>query len=214
MKISVRLRVLDAVQRWLKHVSVCCMSKQSNDLVGRMNANGNYKFLALGLLALAANGVAGVGLPQTAAAQTPTVIKQHNAWGAYTYRDARAGKICYVLSIPTVKEPTDRNHGDVFFLVSQKPDGSAGFEPQVEVGYPLKEDASITVTVDGKTFDLFAKGNNAWVRDVAQEPALVAAMRAGSTMKVSGQSSRGTKTSYTYSLSGVTAALKDAANCK
>ncbi|MEL6744633.1 MAG: invasion associated locus B family protein [Pseudomonadota bacterium] len=155
-----------------------------------------------------------VAATQDAAAQTPTVIKQHNAWGAYTYNDARAGKICYVLSIPTVKEPTDRNHGDVFFLVSQKPDGSTGFEPQVEVGYPLKEDTQVTVTVDGKTFELFAKGNNAWVRDVAQEPALVNAMRAGSTMKVSGQSSRGTKTSYTYSLSGVTAALQEASNCK
>jgi len=189
-------------------------ANRSNDLVSRMNANGNLKFLAFGLIGLAANATMAVAIPQVASAQTPTVIKQHNAWGAYTYKDANAGKICYVLSIPTVKEPTDRNHGDVFFLVSQKPDGSVGFEPQVEVGYPLKEDASVQVTVDGKTFNMFAKGNNAWVRDVAQEPALVAAMRAGSSMKVSGQSSRGTKTSYTYSLSGVTAALKEAASCK
>ncbi|MEM1040895.1 MAG: invasion associated locus B family protein [Pseudomonadota bacterium] len=179
-----------------------------------MNVNAKTQILTSAFMALAASAVMGVAAPQSAFAQTPTVIKQHNAWGAYTYNDARAGKICYVLSIPTVKEPTDRNHGDVFFLVSQKPDGSTGFEPQVEVGYPLKEDTQVTVTVDGKTFELFAKGNNAWVRDVAQEPALVNAMRAGSSMKVSGQSSRGTKTSYTYSLSGVTAALKEASNCK
>lgn len=190
------------------------MSKQNNELVGRMNGNGVFKVLALGVAGLASNVAMAVALPQVASAQTPTVIKQHNAWGAYTYNDARAGKICYVLSIPTVKEPTDRNHGDVFFLVSQKPDGSAGFEPQVEVGYPLKEDVNVTVTVDGKSFQLFAKGNNAWVRDVSQEPALVDAMRAGSTMKVSGESSRGTKTSYTYSLSGVTAALNEASSCK
>jgi len=149
-----------------------------------------------------------------AAAQTPKPIKQHKAWGAYTYNDARAGKICYILSIPTVKEPTDRDHGDVFFLVSQKPDGSAAYEPQVEVGYPLKAEAGVTVTVDGKSFKMFAKGNNAWLSDIAQEPALVAAMRNGRSMKVSGQSARGTQTTYTYSLSGVTAALKEVANCK
>lgn len=147
-------------------------------------------------------------------AQTPKPIKQHKAWGAYSYDDARAGKICYILSIPTTKEPSDRDHGDVFFLVSQKPDGSAKFEPQVEVGYPLKADADVTVDIDGKTFKMFAQGNNAWMSDVSKEPELVEAMRIGRSMKVTGVSTRGTQTSYTYSLSGVTAALKEVSNCK
>ncbi len=147
-------------------------------------------------------------------AQTPKAIKQHKAWGAYTYNDARAGKICYILSIPTVKEPSDRDHGEVFFLVSQKPDGSAKFEPQVEVGYPLKSDVDVTVTVDGKSFKMFSQGNNAWMSDISQEPVLVEAMRSGRSMKVAGVSVRGTQTSYTYSLSGVTAALKEVAKCK
>ena len=148
------------------------------------------------------------------AQSAPKPIKQHKAWGAFSYEDKKAGKICYILSIPTVKEPSDRNHGDVFFLVSQKPDGSAGFEPQFEVGYPLKGDAGVTVTVDGKSFDMFSSGNNAWLKDVKQEPDLVTAMRAGSSMKVVGQSARGTTTTYTYSLSGVTAALNEVTNCK
>ncbi len=149
-----------------------------------------------------------------AIAQTPKAIKQHKAWGAYTYDDARAGKICYILSIPTVKEPGDRDHGEVFFLVSQKPDGSGKFEPQVEVGYPLKSDADVTVTVDGKSFKMFSQKNNAWLTDVSQESDLVNAMRNGRSMKVAGVSVRGTQTSYTYSLSGVTAALKEVSNCK
>ena len=149
-----------------------------------------------------------------AMAQTPKAIKQHKAWGAYTYQDARAGKICYVLSIPTTKEPADRDHGDVFFLVSQKPDGSKGYEPQVEVGYPLKEKSEVTVNIDGKSYVMFTQGNNAWLKDVSKEPELVDAMKAGRTMKVSGQSKRGTQTSYTYSLSGISAALREVANCK
>ena len=149
-----------------------------------------------------------------ASAQTPKPIKQHKAWGAYTYNDAKAGKICYILSIPTVKEPSDRDHGDVFFLVSQKPDGSTTFEPQVEVGYPLKSEAGVTVSIDGKSFKMFSQGNNAWLTNISEEPALVSAMRKGSSMKVSGQSNRGTQTSYTYSLSGVTAALAEVEKCK
>lgn len=154
------------------------------------------------------------GIPAIALAQAPQPIKQHKAWGAYSYKDAKAGKICYILSIPTAKEPADRDHGDVFFLVSQKPNGGEGFEPQVEVGYPLKDDSTVTVTVDGKKFDMFVKGNNAWLKDLASEPKLVAAMQAGSRMKVTGQSRRGTITSYTYSLSGVTAALSEVTACK
>jgi len=149
-----------------------------------------------------------------AAAQAPTPIKQHKAWGAYSYNDSKAGKICYILSIPTVKEPSDRDHGSVFFLVSQKPNGAAGFEPQVEVGYPLKADSNVNVNIDGKNFAMFVQGNNAWLKDLAQEPDLVAAMRAGSSMQVSGESKRGTQTKYTYSLSGVTAALSEVSNCK
>jgi invasion protein IalB len=155
-----------------------------------------------------------VVFPGSALAQQPKAIKQHLAWGAYTYNDARAGKICYILSIPTAKEPKDRDHGDVFFLVSQKPDGSSKFEPQVEVGYQLKADVDVTVTIDGKSFKMFAKGNNAWMSDISQESILVDAMRNGQSMKVSGESTRGTQTTYTYSLSGVTAALKEVSNCK
>ncbi|EFL89662.1 invasion associated locus B family protein [Ahrensia sp. R2A130] len=150
----------------------------------------------------------------SALAQTPKPIKQHKAWGAYSYNDQKAGKICYVLSIPTVKEPSDRDHGDVFFLISQKPNNAAKFEPQVEVGYKLKEKTPVTVTVDGKDFKMFSRGNNAWLEDVSTEPELVAAMQKGRSMKVSGQSARGTQTTYTYSLSGVSAALKEVAGCK
>jgi hypothetical protein len=61
---------------------------------------------------------------------------------------------------------------------------------------------------------MFTQGDGAWLKNKAEEPSLVAAMRAGSKMNVAGQSRRGTNTSYVYSLSGVTAALKDVAACQ
>jgi hypothetical protein len=45
------------------------------------------------------------------------------------------------------------------------------------------------------------------VENPADEGVLVAAMRSGSTMSVQGTSSRGTVSTDTYSLSGVSAAL-------
>lgn len=145
------------------------------------------------------------------AAQTPSRLNQFNAWGAYAY-EQNGGRVCYVLSTPTAMQPASVNHGDIFFLVSQKP-GQNALEPQVVMGYPLREGSQVTVTVDGRNFSLFTRGESAWVEDAAQEPALVAAMRSGSQMSVTATSARGTQTNYTYSLSGVTAAIQSINTC-
>lgn len=163
------------------------------------------KTIAIALTALFAMTV-------VASAQSPARIKQFDAWGAYAY-DSGAGKVCYVLSVPTVKTPTDVNHGDIFFLISQRPGQNISYEPQAMMGYPLKESSKVEVIVDGKKFTLFTRGNSAWVENAAEEPQLVAAMRAGSNMQVKAISRRGTETSYTYSLKGVTAALNQVNNC-
>jgi invasion protein IalB len=59
--------------------------------------------------------------------------------------------------------------------------------------------------VDGQEFTMVTKEDGAWVESPAEEDQLVAAMRAGRQMTVKGRSHRGTDTTYTFSLSGVTA---------
>lgn len=149
-----------------------------------------------------------------ASAQAPQLIKQHNDWGVYSFTGQK-GKVCYIVSQPNQKLPADRNHGDVFFFVSTRPGDGVQAEPSVIVGYPFKEDSTVKVTVDGNDFTMFTQGEGAWVENSSEEGKLVAAMRAGRSMKVEGVSTRGTATSYTYSLSGVTAALEDSTSrCK
>jgi invasion protein IalB len=149
----------------------------------------------------------------TAWAQSPTRIQQFNAWGAYSYQSNK-GKVCYVLSLPTRKEPTNVNHGDIFFIISQRPGQNVSYEPQAMMGYQLKQGSKVRVDIDGKNFDFFSNEDSAWIENAAEEPALVGAMRAGSTMTVKATSQRGTNTSYTFSLSGVTAALEKIQNCQ
>lgn len=148
-----------------------------------------------------------------ASAQSPTRIQQFKAWGAYSYK-AGNGTVCYVLSVPTSKEPASVDHGDIFFIVSQRPGQNISYEPQAMMGYPLQSNSKVTVTIDGKNFVMFTKDKAAWVENAAEEPALVAAMKSGQNMSVSAVSGRGTKTSYAYSLSGISAALKQIESCK
>jgi invasion protein IalB len=148
-----------------------------------------------------------------ASAQSPTRIQQFNAWGAYSYKSGNS-TVCYVLSIPTAKEPASVDHGDIFFIVSQRPGQNISYEPQAMMGYPLKEGSKVNVNIDGRNFVMFVKGNSAWVENAAEEPALVNAMRSGRDMKVQATSRRGTGTNYSYSLSGISAALKQIETCR
>ena len=61
-----------------------------------------------------------------------------------------------------------------------------------------------------KTFSMFTQESGAWIRDDNAEPALIQAMIDGNTMTVSGVSERGNKTTYRFSLKGVTKAIEEA----
>jgi invasion protein IalB len=146
-------------------------------------------------------------------AQSATKIGQHNAWGTYSYQ-ASGGKVCYVLTVPTDKQPPNLDHGDMFFFVSQRPGQQVSYEPQFIAGYNLQDNSKVTVTVGDKNFSMFTRGKSAWVENAAEEPQLIAAMKAGSDMKVQAKSSRGNPTSYVFSLKGISAALDSIKSCK
>ncbi|GAA0595771.1 invasion associated locus B family protein [Paenochrobactrum glaciei] len=154
-----------------------------------------------------------IAMAGSALAQTPTQIKQFDVWGAYSYKSGN-GKVCYVLSVPTQMQPSSVNHGDNFFLVTQKPGQNVSFEPQFMAGYDLKANSKVTVTIGSRSFNMFVNGKSGWMENAAEEPQLIAAMRGGADMVVKAQSQRGTNTSYTYSLKGISAALNAVQNCK
>ncbi|MEX0956582.1 MAG: invasion associated locus B family protein [Rhizobiaceae bacterium] len=149
----------------------------------------------------------------TAIAQTATKIGQNHAWGTYSYQ-SNSGKVCYVLSVPTARQPSGLDHGDIFFFVSQKPGQNIAYEPQFIAAYNFRENSKVKLTIDDKSFSMFTKGNSAWLENAAEEPQLVALMKAGTRMKIDATSGRGNPTSYDFSLSGITAALDSISNCR
>jgi hypothetical protein len=83
------------------------------------------------------------------------------------------------------------------------------------IGYPFKDGTTATVEVGADTFEFFTKEDGAWLNSAPDEARLVAAMRASGELTVKGMSRRGTLTTDTYSLKGISAALdKLAEGCK
>ena len=147
-----------------------------------------------------------------ALAQSATKIGQHNAWGTYSY-DANAGKVCYVLTVPTDMQPASLNHGEIYFFVSQKPGQNVSYEPQFIASYDFQANSKVRVTVGERSYTMFTRGKSAWMENAAEEPQLIAAMRAGADMRVQAVSGRGNQTNYVFSLRGITAALNSIQSC-
>lgn len=134
-------------------------------------------------------------------------VGQFKDWTAHAV-DSPQGKVCYIVSKPQKMLPTKVNRDEVFFYITTWAGQTKIAEPSVVTGYPYQPGSTTTVSIGANTTSMFTKGDSAWVADRASERKLVKAMRAGSKMIVKGTSRRGTVTTDTYSLSGVTAGLK------
>ncbi len=152
-------------------------------------------------------------------AAKPTLVGTFKDWTAWAYTGSYSGngegKVCYIYSEPSRLQPNGLDHGRVSFSITSSPASGVQQEANFIAGYPLKEQASVTVDIDGKKFNMFSQGDCAWLVDKGDETELLDAMKAGKAMVVSAQSRRGNETTYNYSLSGVTAAAdKMLAECQ
>jgi len=133
-------------------------------------------------------------------------LGKFEAWEAHARSDGGA-KVCYAASVPTKSEGKYTRRGDVFLLVSHRPgDGMIGFV-SLEAGYTYQKKGKITAKIGGASHEMFADGGLAFAYEDAP---LVKSMIRGQTLSVRGNSSRGTLTVDTFSLSGFTAAYKAA----
>ncbi|HWK98245.1 MAG TPA: invasion associated locus B family protein [Pseudolabrys sp.] len=149
-------------------------------------------------------------------AEQAVLLGQFGDWGAYTASPG-GKKVCFALSKPTtaVTDPPGRNRDASYAFVSTRPSEKVTNEVSLIVGYPQKPNFDASAAVDSRTFVLYTQNDGAWVKNAGEETQMVDAMRKGSTLTVKSESGRGTKTTDTYSLRGVSDALdKVAAECK
>jgi hypothetical protein len=144
-----------------------------------------------------------------APAQAATSIGTFKQWGAYT--SSEGGKMCFVASQPqdSKYQPNNVSSRDpVFFMITSIPGKNIRNEASTIIGYPFADNVKVTVEIDGGSkFTMFTEKDSAWIENPAQESELIAAMQKGNRMTVVGKSRRGTLTTDTYSLSGISAAL-------
>ncbi len=142
----------------------------------------------------------------SAHAQATKVIKKFNDWVLYSHSGEPAN-ICFVSAQPRETAPAGYAKERSYFYVSAWPDDGVKAEISIKIGKELQGGSNVTVQIGSSRFDLFTKGDKAFVSDATQELKLIEAMKRGSFMKVSATTSDGTGIEETYSLIGVTAAV-------
>jgi hypothetical protein len=130
-----------------------------------------------------------------------------NDWSAHA-EGKGAAQTCWLYSEPVKDEGNYTRRGRIYMLVTHRPGDKILNQVQFTAGYSFKTGSAVQVVIGAKSFELFTSGDTAWARNAGDDGNIVAAMRAGARMVVTGQSSRGTKTTDTYSLSGISAAYR------
>jgi invasion protein IalB len=138
----------------------------------------------------------------------PTLLGQYQDWGAYVAAPG-GKKVCFALAKPKSMAASRENvrRDQPYMFIATRPAEKVKDEISVIVGYPLRPNVDVTAEVGSASFALFSQNDGAWIKNAADEPKLIEAMRKGSEMVVKGTSTRGTNTTDTYSLMGISNAL-------
>ena len=149
-------------------------------------------------------------------AEQAVLLGQFGDWGAYKASPG-GKKVCFALSKPTaaVTEPANKKRDPSYAFVSTRPTEKVKNEISVIVGYPQKAGHDASAAIGSANYVLYTQNDGAWVKNAAEEPKMVEAMRKGHDLVVKSESTSGTKTTDTYSLKGISDALdKVAEECK
>lgn len=142
----------------------------------------------------------------------PTLLGQYGEWGAYTASPG-GKKVCFTIAKPTTSatNPPHRSRDAAYLFISTRPADKVTNEVSIIIGYPFKPGSEATIQVGPTSFALYTQQDGAWIKNAAEEAHLVEAMRAGDNAVVKGSSARGTQSTDTFSLKGLSQALDQVA---
>ncbi len=148
--------------------------------------------------------------PTTAQAREQRVFGD---WRLYVER-SDAAKVCFIASKPRSIKPANVKRGKIFLTIAHRPGQGVRNEIAVSVGYTFSTSSYPIATVGSNEFAFFTgvqarSGAEewAWTKELDNKH-LINAMLRGNTLVFKGVSTRGTPTADSYSLRGVTAAMR------
>jgi hypothetical protein len=135
----------------------------------------------------------------------PVLLDSFHDWGAYLAQGKE--KTCYALASPKERAPNAQKREQAYVFISNRPSENVRNEVSIIMGFPMKDNAEAKAEIGNASYDLVAKGTNAWVKNPAKEPQFVEDMKKGAKLVVKASFGRGGQTTDSYSLAGLSQAL-------
>ena len=158
-------------------------------------------------------GFLGISLISPGFADNPPVA-EYGDWRMFVSGSGQS-KNCYIAGEPKRSLPKAARRGDIFLIVAHRPGQGVRNEISVRIGYPFSATSEPFARVGSDEYGFFTgvqveNGADewAWLETLDDQNRLVGAMKRGNELVFKGTSARGTLTTDSYSLKGVTAAMK------
>ena len=142
---------------------------------------------------------------ETATSGQPVKVGTFNDWGAYLSKGKN--KTCYAFAKPKERKP-DGSKEAAYVFIADRPGANVHNEVSIAMGFPIKETGPSQAKVGSASFDLVAKGSNAWLKDPEEEAKFVEALQHSSKLIVKAPTLKGAATTDSYSLAGLKQALE------
>jgi hypothetical protein len=148
-----------------------------------------------------------------AAQESDNRVAADTDWSVFVETDPSE---CWAVSAP--KETLNTREGDVVtvrrgdirLIVFYRPAADVAGQVMFAGGYPFASGSTVSVEIDGTTFQMFTENETAWPATPEDDAKFVAAMKRGADAVLTARSGRGTQTQDTFSLIGFTAAVEEA----
>ena len=188
---------------------------------GAFGGNASRWLIAAGLaVTLAGAAQAQQQRPPAAAPAAPAAPAQQrpNPNGTFelgTFGDWKAAisgqgrnRVCYALASPNDRLPKNLKRDPASIFVSTRVGDGAKNEVSIRLGFGAKPKEDATLTIGNANFTLVTEGENAFLKNPAQEAQLLDAMRKGQNVLIKVTSARGNALTDRYSLRGFAQAVE------
>lgn len=178
-------------------------------------ASSSVAAASLAVIGLACIATAPAQAQRAATGQAQALLLETaGKWQAFSSQQGRS-KVCYALSKAESRLPANLKDVEGLLFISSRPAEGVRNEISFVMNFDLKENVEHQAVIGSEQFSLVAKGQNMWLKNPAEEPRMLDAMRKGSALEIKGTSKRGNTTSDKYSLAGLTQVVKRAEDaCK
>ena len=128
-------------------------------------------------------------------------------WNAYIFENKKE-KVCYVASMPLKSSGEYSRRGDVFLIVSHRPNEELFDVLTFVAGYTYMPRSEVLFRVGNVKANLFTSEDTAWAKNLKTDEEIAKAMNKAVRLTVRGKSIEGVETYDVFSMKGFNDAME------